>query len=504
MLKKDFTTSSGWLLTDTFSVHIDRLRGEEPANTHAVEKHRDSTSAAIHALRTRLTNDLVNLDEKRREVTCKESFISSTWQTLQGNLQGRSLCHASNDPTLITMLNKREGQSLAGRAPKVEIRHNSAVVHEIWQRVVEGHWVVGVECSANKTMSFQVVLVPENGEKSYTGCITCFSKQFCGETIKLRTNQKPGNANEEVTVVNNSHKKRRFSESRHDEELSPLTKHFPACVATLPKFGRSRMIGCRVLLQWTDDDDDGEPTTGRQDCGIICLAVEDVLHNRYSLKGETTAKESFRDLLALSLTQLEVCLKLDGTPPVGPERLKEWLEERAKFTYRPVYKCHMSDVTSLDLVRITMSDTAAGDGQSARFTLSARDAEQMALTLHHLYSSFPDNVLILPDNQQVMSKSLKHAVSNLEKELRFLTSSMKDFNKGNHSSIQEMQTEHEKRADGQVDVERIRANFAKRKRDLLHSSDSELVVVDDTEQFRKQLEELQLNTDISMIDLARL
>ncbi|XP_033742646.1 uncharacterized protein LOC117329057 [Pecten maximus] len=315
ILKEEFKTNSGWLLTDTFSVLVDQLGGDGQ-DKPTVEKHKDSTSAAIHALQTRLTNDLVNLSEKRREVTCRESFISSTWQTLQGNLQGRPLCQASKDPSMVTIMNKREGQPLAGRTPKVVNRCEPATVTEIWQRVVEGHWVIGVDCMAKNIMSFQVVLVPEKGEQSYLGCITCSSNHICDDTNIFRTKQRSIKISEDISSIQNSQKKRRLSVACLEEEegLYPLIKHFPTCVASLPKFGMAKKVCCRVLLQWTEDD--GQPPSGSQDCGVVCLSVEDIIRDKYNLKRETTSEtESSRDLLALSLIQLDVGLKLEGTCP---------------------------------------------------------------------------------------------------------------------------------------------------------------------------------------------
>ncbi|XP_021363078.1 uncharacterized protein LOC110456583 [Mizuhopecten yessoensis] len=507
ILKKGFDTNSGWLVTDTFSVLIDRLGEEGPRpETTATKKHEDSASAAIHALQTRLTNDLVVLGEKKREVTCKERFISRTWQTLQGNLQGRPLFQAKDDPSLITMLNKTEEQPSAGKIPKVENRSEGLTVTEIWQRVTEGQWVVGVDCIARNTLSLQVVLVPETEDLHFIGCITCSSNQLHDITKDFRKKPLSTTKSDEISSVHNSQIKRpRLTATcPEEEELSPLIKHFPACVASLPKFGRLRKVRCHVILQWTENDVNRQPHSGCQDCGIISLSVDDILQDKYDLGREATAKvETSRDLTTLSLTQPEVGLKLEGTRPYTVGCLRAWLEGRAGFTFRPVYRCYMSDVTSLHLVRIEVGDGAAGDEQLAKFTLSARNMEQIALTLHHLYSCFPDNVLILPDNQEVISRSLKVAVGNLEKELTYVTSAMKDLNKGKHSSIPEVHVEHEKGVDGHVDVERVRSNFAKRKRDLFFS-DTEMVSTEDMEQFRIKLETLQINTDRSMKDLAGL
>lgn len=124
-------------------------------------------------------------------------------------------------------------------------------------------------------------------------------------------------------------------------------------------------------------------------------------------------------------------------------------------------------------------------------------------TLHHLYSCFPDNVAILPDNQEAMARSLNMAVCNMEKELRYLTSSLETFNKGSNSSLQQIALEHEQGANGCVDVENVRANFAKRKREIVNS-DRGIVITDGIEEFKTELEKLQWNTDQAMIDLTRL
>jgi len=121
--------------------------------------------------------------------------------------------------------------------------------------------------------------------------------------------------------------------------------------------------------------------------------------------------------------------------------------------------------------------------------------------VHHLYSSFPDDVLILPAKRSKDSTIIRNVAIKLEEELTFLTSSIRELTKGDNSkTFVGLSCENEKDEKGNVDVDKVREKFSKRKRDLLETvslnADEQKIV-----KLKTIFDQLHLRTDEEIVKL---
>ncbi|KAK3099365.1 hypothetical protein FSP39_003294, partial [Pinctada imbricata] len=129
------------------------------------------------------------------------------------------------------------------------------------------------------------------------------------------------------------------------------------------------------------------------------------------------------------------------------------------------------------------------------------DEDQLYLLIQHLYHSFPDDIVILPAGNSYIAKYQKEALSAMTSELRYVTG---NTNQPGNTTPYDVDTHMfpEKDESGKINVQNVRANFAKRKRSLSPSTDS--VDSNGAISVKEERSRLEFVTDSSVVLLSQI